>query len=80
PPDMDRLFSLLRKTERAIFFLVFMPSRGGLNSVVSEAIALGLKDTGLNVVGAISDTQAMWGYEPSREEGGRKLPAWSPHV
>lgn len=80
PPDMDRLFSLLRKAERAIFFLVFMPSRGGVNSIVSESISLGLKDTGLNVVGAISDTQAMWGFEPSREENGRKLPSWSPHV
>ncbi|WP_158693496.1 phospholipase D-like domain-containing protein [Neorhizobium alkalisoli] len=81
PPDMDRLFSLLRKAEKAIFFLVFMPSRGGVNSVVSEAIALGLKDTSLNVVGAISDTQAMWGYEPSQElPSGKKLPAWSPHV
>lgn len=81
PPDMDRLFSLLRKAEKAIFFLVFMPSRGGVNSVVSEAIALGLKDTSLNVVGAISDTQAMWGYEPSQTlANGKKLPAWSPHV
>ncbi|HEX6371133.1 MAG TPA: phospholipase D-like domain-containing protein [Longimicrobium sp.] len=81
PPDMDRLFSLLRKAEQAVFFLVFMPSRGGINSAVSEAIALGLKDTSLNVIGAISDTQAMWGYEPSQKlPGGKKLPAWSPHV
>jgi hypothetical protein len=73
---MDRLFSLLRKAEEAIFSLVFMPSRGGVNSVVSEAIALGLKDTSLNVVGAISDTQAMWGYVPSQElPNGKKLPA-----
>ena len=77
---MDRLFSLMRKAQRAIFFLVFMPSRGGANSIVSEAIALGLKDTSLEVVGAISDTQAMWGYEPSRTTtDGTKIPAWSPH-
>lgn len=81
PPDMDRLFSLVRKAEHAIFFLVFMPSRGGVNSIVSEAISLGLKDSSLNVVGAISDTQAMWGYEPStKTTSGKKLPAWSPHV
>lgn len=81
PPDMDRLFSLLRKAEHAVFFLVFMPSRGGINSVVSEAIELGLKDTSLNVIGAISDTQAMWNYEPGRKlPNGKKLPAWSPHV
>jgi phosphatidylserine/phosphatidylglycerophosphate/cardiolipin synthase-like enzyme len=81
PPDMDILFSLLRKARKAIFFLVFMPSRGGLNSIVSEAVNLGLKDTSLNVVGAISDTQAMWGYEASRKtESGAKISASSPHV
>src|SRR5262245_15440544 len=81
PPDMDDLFSLMRKARKAIFFLVFMPSRGGLNSIVSEAVDLGIKDTSLNVVGAISDTQAMWGYEASsKTESGAKIPASSPHV
>jgi phosphatidylserine/phosphatidylglycerophosphate/cardiolipin synthase-like enzyme len=81
PPDMDRLFSLMRKARRAIFFLVFMPSRGGLNSIVSEAVELGVKDTSLEVVGAISDTQAMWGYEAgTKTASGKKVPAWSPHV
>src|ERR1043166_861792 len=81
PPDMDRLFSLMRQARKAIFFLVFMPSRGGINSIVSEAVNLGLKDTSLNVIGAISDTQAMWGYEASRKtESGAKIAASSPHV
>lgn len=81
PPDMDRLFSLMRKAQRAIFFLVFMPSRGGLNSIVSEAVALGQKDASLEVVGAISDTQAMWGYQPgSKDDTGLETPASSPHV
>lgn len=81
PPDMDRLFSLMRKAQKAIFFLVFMPSRGGANSIVSEAMDLGLKDTSLQVIGAISDTQAMWGYEPSTvDETSKKTPAWSPHI
>ncbi|KRR26076.1 hypothetical protein CQ14_26650 [Bradyrhizobium lablabi] len=81
PPDMDRLFSLMRKARKAIFFLVFMPSRGGVNSIVAEAVNLGLKDTSLNVIGAISDTQAMWGFEASRKtESGAKIPASSPHV
>ncbi len=80
PPDMERLFSLIRKAKRSIFFAVFMPSQGGLNSIVSEAVNLGMKDTSLEVIGAISDTQAMWGYEPSKTAGGKKLPAWSPHV
>lgn len=81
PPDMERLLSLMRKAQRAIFFAVFMPSRGGLNSIVSEAVDLGMKDTGLEVVGAISDTQAMWGYQAStKTAAGKKLPAWSPHT
>jgi phosphatidylserine/phosphatidylglycerophosphate/cardiolipin synthase-like enzyme len=59
-----------------------MPSRGGLNSIVSEAVALGLKDTTLEVVGAISDTQAMWGYVPGTKDKttGKKTSASSPHV
>jgi len=82
PPDMDRLFSLMRKAQRSIFFLVFMPSRGGVNSIVSEAVALGEKDTSLEVIGAISDTQAMWGYKPGSKDKdtGKKTPANSPHV
>lgn len=81
PPDMDRLFSLMRKARRAIFFLVFMPSRGGLDSIVAEAVELGVKDTSLEVVGAISDTQAMWSYKAStKTPAGKKIPAWSPHV
>jgi phosphatidylserine/phosphatidylglycerophosphate/cardiolipin synthase-like enzyme len=81
PPDMDRLFSHVRKARRAIFFLVFMPSRGGINSIVSEAVALGLKDTSLEVIGAISDSQAMWGFEVSHKgPSGNKVPSWSPHV
>ena len=81
PPDMDRLFSLVRKARRAIFFLVFMPSRGGINSIVSESVALGLKDTSLDVIGGISDSQAMWGFEAaSKGPSGKKVPSWSPHV
>lgn len=81
PPDVSRLFQLMRKAEKAIFFLVFMPSRGGLNSIVAEAVNLGLKDPDLNVIGAISDTQAMWGFEPGEKtDTGKKKTAWSPHV
>jgi len=81
PPDMDRLFSLMRKAQRSIFFAVFMPSQGGIHSIVSEAVDLGTKDTSLEVIGAISDTKAMWGFEAStKTAGGKKIPAWSPHV
>ena len=76
PPDMARLFSLMRQARRAIFFLVFMPSRGGLNSIVSQAVALGLNDPALLVTGAISDSQAMWGAQP----GSASTPASSPRV
>jgi len=61
PPDMARLFGLMRLARRAIFFLVFLPSRGGLTSIVAEAVNLGLKDPTLDVIGAISDPQAMFG-------------------
>ncbi|MDP3737500.1 MAG: phospholipase D-like domain-containing protein [Hyphomonadaceae bacterium] len=81
PPDMDRLFSLIRKAREAIFFAVFLPSRGGFTSIVEEAIQLGTKDTSLIVHGAISDTQAMWGFEPSStSDDGKKIPSWSPHI
>jgi phosphatidylserine/phosphatidylglycerophosphate/cardiolipin synthase-like enzyme len=78
PPDMANLFSLMRQAKHAIFFLVFLPSRGGHSSIVSEAVALGEKDPSLLVVGAISDSQAMWGYEAGDKESGKK--AFSPHV
>jgi phosphatidylserine/phosphatidylglycerophosphate/cardiolipin synthase-like enzyme len=71
----------MRKATRAIFFLVFMPSKGGQHSIVSEAVDLGVHDPGLDVIGAISDTQAMWGYqEAAKTASGKKLPAWSPHL
>jgi phosphatidylserine/phosphatidylglycerophosphate/cardiolipin synthase-like enzyme len=78
PPDMANLFSLMRKAKQAIFFLVFLPSRGGLTSIVSEAVALGEKDSSLLVMGAISDTQAMWGYEAADKQSGKE--SFSPRV
>jgi phosphatidylserine/phosphatidylglycerophosphate/cardiolipin synthase-like enzyme len=81
PPDMARLFSMMRKASRAILFLVFLPSKGGMHSIVSEAVSLGVNDPSLDVIGAVSDTQAMWGYrEAEKTKSGNQLPAWSPHV
>lgn len=60
PPDMSDLFSTMRKAQRSILFLVFLPSRGGLHSIIEEAVDIGLKDHSLDVIGAISDPQAMW--------------------
>ncbi|CAN7597941.1 phospholipase D-like domain-containing protein [Bosea sp. LjRoot9] len=64
PPDMDRLFSLMRRAHKMILFAVFLPSKGGVHSIIAQAIDLGLADTSLEVVGAISDPVA-WGYQPS---------------
>jgi phosphatidylserine/phosphatidylglycerophosphate/cardiolipin synthase-like enzyme len=61
PPDLARLFGLMRLAKQAIFFLVFLPSIGGKTSIVAEAVNLGLNDPTLDVIGAISDPQAMWG-------------------
>ncbi|MFA5120618.1 hypothetical protein [Zavarzinia sp.] len=78
PPDMARLFSLMRQAQRAIFFLVFYPAQGGTNSIVSEAVNLGLNDPSLMVLGAVSAAAAMWGYETAADTGTGKN--WAPHV
>lgn len=81
PPDVAALFEIVRKAESLILFAVFLPSQGGVNSIVEEAIAMGTKDPTLTVVGAISDRQAMWQFRPSRtKEDGTKVPAWAPHT
>jgi phosphatidylserine/phosphatidylglycerophosphate/cardiolipin synthase-like enzyme len=77
---MDRLFSLMRRAQNIILFAVFLPSKGGGNSIISQAIDLGYADSSLNVVGAISDSQA-WGYQPSGTgEDGRQLVPSSPFI
>lgn len=80
PPDMERLFSLMRRAQDIILFAVFLPSAGGGNSIISQAIDLGFADSGLNVVGAISDPLA-WGYQPSgTDASGRPLVPASPFI
>ncbi|HEX6661092.1 MAG TPA: phospholipase D-like domain-containing protein [Sphingomicrobium sp.] len=64
PPDLDTLFSLMRKAQKMILFAVFLPSTGGVRSIIQQAIDLGIADTSLQVVGAISDPLA-WGYWPT---------------
>jgi phosphatidylserine/phosphatidylglycerophosphate/cardiolipin synthase-like enzyme len=81
PPDVASLFEIVRKAESMILFAVFLPSRGGLNSIVEKAIELGTNDPTLTIIGAISDRQAMWQFRPSTKTAdGKKVPAWSPHV
>ncbi len=80
PPDMDRMFSLMRKAQHMILFAVFLPSKGGGNSIISQAIDLGLGDSSLEVIGAISDPMA-WGYQPSGVGAdGKPLIPESPYI
>jgi phosphatidylserine/phosphatidylglycerophosphate/cardiolipin synthase-like enzyme len=77
---MARLFSLMRRAEKMIMFAVFLPSKAGRNSIIGEAINLGLRDPALRVVGAISDRMA-WGYRgDSDATGGVRLSSESPYV
>ncbi|HXJ41565.1 MAG TPA: phospholipase D-like domain-containing protein [Bryobacteraceae bacterium] len=62
PPDLGDLFSRMRKANDAILFAVFLPSRAGANSIVSEALTLGQKDAHLLVYGTVSDPTAMPNY------------------
>lgn len=81
PPDAAALFEAIRKADSLILFAVFLPSQGGTNSIIEEAIAMGTKDPTLTVIGAISDRQAMWQFRPSKKKpDGTKVPAWSPHT
>jgi phosphatidylserine/phosphatidylglycerophosphate/cardiolipin synthase-like enzyme len=62
PPDLEELYSLMRKAEQAILFAVFLPSRSGKTSVIEQAINIGMQDSSILVYGAISDPTAMPNY------------------
>lgn len=70
PPDLNEVFALMRDARRAIFFLAFLPSRGGLYSIIEEARSAGESNPDLLVVGAISDPTAMPGYRSRTPEDG----------
>jgi phosphatidylserine/phosphatidylglycerophosphate/cardiolipin synthase-like enzyme len=72
PPDLDVLFDLMANAKEAIFFLAFLPSRAGADSVISVAIAAGKKNKDLFVAGAISDVTAMPGYVPGDKKAKSK--------
>lgn len=81
PPDLDRVFSLMRQAREAIFFLAFYPSMQGRNSIVEQAVNLGHNDSSLLVVGAVSSAQAMFNFKPrSKTPDGHELPADAPYV
>jgi phosphatidylserine/phosphatidylglycerophosphate/cardiolipin synthase-like enzyme len=80
PPDLEELFSLMRKAQDAILFAVFLPSIGGKHSIIEQAIQLGLGDSSLNVIGAISDSQAMWRAQVGQPDAtGKKAEPDSPY-
>jgi phosphatidylserine/phosphatidylglycerophosphate/cardiolipin synthase-like enzyme len=70
PPDLAVLFDLMSKAKEAIFFLAFLPSRAGADSIISAAIDAAMADNNLIVAGAISDVTAMPGYvAPNKKKG-----------
>jgi phosphatidylserine/phosphatidylglycerophosphate/cardiolipin synthase-like enzyme len=70
PPDLEVLFDLMSKAKQAIFFLAFLPSRAGADSIISVAIDAGASNKKLMVAGAISDVTAMPGYvAPDKKSG-----------
>jgi phosphatidylserine/phosphatidylglycerophosphate/cardiolipin synthase-like enzyme len=80
PPDLEELFSLMRKAEKAILFAVFLPSIGGKHSIIEQAVQLGLGDSRLNVIGAVSDSQAMWRAQVGQPDAtGQKAEPDSPY-
>lgn len=58
PPDMAVVFDLMNKAKDAIFFLTFMPSIAGDNSVIMESLNAAMNKE-LLVLGAISDGRAL---------------------
>jgi phosphatidylserine/phosphatidylglycerophosphate/cardiolipin synthase-like enzyme len=67
PPDLEFVFSLMKRAKDAIFFLVFNPGRTDpegedVNTVVSAGIDFGRLDPKLTVFGAISDPTALPGF------------------
>ena len=72
PPNLVDLFGYMNKAKQAIFFLAFLPSRGGLYSIIDTAVKAGQKKTDLLVVGAISDPTAMPGYQAKTPADGEE--------
>jgi phosphatidylserine/phosphatidylglycerophosphate/cardiolipin synthase-like enzyme len=58
PPDLAVVFDLMNKAKDAIFFLTFMPSVAGDNSVIMESLNAAMNKDML-VLGAISDGRAL---------------------
>ena len=70
PPDLAVLFDMMAKAKQAIFFLAFLPSRAGADSIISAAVGAATKNKNLIVAGAISGVTAMPGYVPGNKQTG----------
>jgi hypothetical protein len=71
PLDLEMLFDLMSKAKQAIFFLAFLPSRAGADSIISATIDASKGNKSLVVAGAISDVTAMPGYVPGDKKTGK---------
>jgi phosphatidylserine/phosphatidylglycerophosphate/cardiolipin synthase-like enzyme len=58
PPDLGDVFARMNNAKDAIFFLTFMPSVAGDQSIIVESLDVALKKN-LLVLGAISDGRAL---------------------
>jgi phosphatidylserine/phosphatidylglycerophosphate/cardiolipin synthase-like enzyme len=65
PPDLVDVYRLIRGARRAVLFLAFYPSQRGADSIIAEAVNLGLHDPAVLVTGAVSSSQAMPNYDPA---------------
>jgi len=63
PPDLVDIYRLIRGAQRVVLFLAFYPSQRGVDSIIAEAVNLGLRDPAVLVTGAVSSPQAMPNYE-----------------
>ena len=84
PPDLEFVFSLMKKAKDAVFFLVFNPGRTDaegedINTIVSAGIDFGRLDPKLTVFGAISDPTALPGFvappKGTKDKNAPKIPA-----
>jgi phosphatidylserine/phosphatidylglycerophosphate/cardiolipin synthase-like enzyme len=60
----------MRSAKDIILFLAFYPGQSGRDCIVGEAIAIGQKDRSLLVAGAVSSSQAMPNYVPTKKKDG----------
>ncbi len=73
PPDLADAFALMENAKDAIFFLTFMPSVAGDQSIIAESIDAATKKD-LLVLGAISDGRALPNEPGTTPAGGKTKP------